>query len=253
METDDRRRWLSKIEALLRKAEAKGATPEETASFITKAETLMSEWRIEASGLRAEDPTIDPAEAVEFIVIITWKSAMMTAHIELLRALITTHDLWESSTPVYYDVEAQKRRTGRAWTIYGMPEDLAAVQLLYASLQIQAAQEYNNPNVVLQRKLQCGTGPSSGSLAIRFKNSFMRGYADRVKNRLHAIRKHQELQVSSSTTPVLVDAKKAVGIRYERDNPGLKNTPGLQGGNGGAGYGSGYEAGGRAKLQEIPR
>lgn len=251
MGTDDRQRWLTKIEALLRKAEAKGATPEEAAAFTAKAETLMSKWRIEASELRAEDPTIDPTKAVEFIVIYTWKSAMMTAHIELLRALVTTHDCRWFYTPVRWDPEAQKRRTGRAWTIYGMPEDLAAVQLLYASLQIQAAQEYNNPNVVLQRKLQCGTGPSSGGKAIRFKNSFMRGYADRVRSRLYEIRKHQESQVSSSTALVLVDAKAAVSVRYERDNPGLRNTPGLQGGAGGTGYGSGYEAGGRAKLQET--
>lgn len=248
--TEDRQRWLSKIEGLLRKAESKGTSPEEAASFTAKAEELMSKWRIEASELRAEDPTVDPTDAVEFIQVYTWKSATLSTQIELLRALVNTHDCRWFFTPVKWDLETNKRRTGRCWTIYGMPEDLAAVQLLYASLQIQAAREYTSPQVVVQRQRECGTGSDSGGRAIRFKNSFMRGYAQRIDARLRLIRRHQESQVSSSTALVLVDSKLAVTTRYERDHPDLRKSKGLVGGSTGSGYGLGYEAGGRAKLQE---
>lgn len=250
MEDADRQKWLGKIEGLLRKAEDKATLPEEAAAFTAKAEELMSRWRIEASELRAQDPHIDPMDDVEFIVIYTWKSATMISKIELLRALVTTHGCEWFYTPVKWDPEAQQRRVGRAWTIYGMPEDLVAVQLLYASLQIQAAQEYTSPQVVLRRKIVCGEGPGAGGQAIRFKNSFMRGYAMRIAKRLSAIRRHQEAQVSSSTALALVDSKLAVVNRLEVDNPGLRKTPGLRGGDEGAGFDSGYEAGGRAKLQE---
>lgn len=246
----DRNRWLEKIEALLRKAEAKGTTPEESATFTAKAEELMAKWKIEATELRAEQVTVDPTEDVEQIRVYVWKSAMMNAHVQLLCEIAYAHDCKMFYNQARWDPDTNQRRAGRVFTIYGMPEDLAAVQLLYASLQIQAANEYLSPAIVAERQRVCGTGASAGGKAIRFKNSFMSGYAARIGSRLQEIRRHQESQVSSSTALVLVDSKAAVVKRFETDNPNLGRGSALSGGNQGQGFGSGYEAGGRAKLQE---
>lgn len=251
----DRDRWLTKIEALLRKAEAKGATPEEAAAFTAKAEELMAKWKIAAADLRAAQTTTDPTESVETRQVIIWKSAMMLAEVALLLQVASAHDC----RLVYWNFKGRynevtgKAQAGREFKIYGMPEDLDTVLMLFASLKIQATAEYTSPAVVAQRREVCGTGASAGGKAIRFKNSFMSGYASKIGQRLHAIRRHMAETVSSSTALALVDSSKAVDEVFERKNPSLRKGTSLKGGQGGAGWGAGYTAADRAKLQDSIR
>lgn len=246
MGTDTESR-LAKIEALLRKAES-SKFPAEAEAFTAKAEALMVQWSIDAAMLRAET-SADPTSHVGTVDVFVPKSAMMAAQCSLLEAVVFAHQ----AQCVYsqrgaYDEAKGKYRAGRTYTIHAMPEDLTAIELLYASLQLQAAQEYKSPSVVAERQSVCGTGPSAGGRAIKYKNSFMRGYASKVGSRLAEIRREQAEKTSDSTALVLFDQAKVVEQHFAEAYPRLSKGKGLSGGRGGSGYASGREAGGRARL-----
>lgn len=238
---------LAKIEALLRKAESTNF-PEEAEAYTAKAEALMVQWSIDAAMLRAET-SADPTSHVQTLDVYVWKSAMMAAQASLLEAVVFAHQAQcVYSSRNYADPETGKYRMGRKYTIHAMPEDLTAIELLYASLQIQAAQEYKSPSVVAERRSECGTGPSAGGKAIRYKNSFMRGYASKVGARLAEIRRAQAEKTSDSTALVLFDQSKVVADHVAQTYGKLRAGKGMQGGRGGSGYYAGREAGGRARL-----
>lgn len=244
----EQERMLTKIEALLRKAEST-KFPAEAEALTAKAEELMQKWRIDSAVLRAAQEAIDPTSHVGELRIVVWKSAMQNAQSTLLETLIWAHGCegaYVKRRQMAHPSGAQ--RAGRVYTILGMPEDLQAVEMLYASLQLQATKAYASPETRDLRIAQCGTGASAGGKAIRFKNSWMVGYADRIGQRLAEIRRQQSEQVSSSTALVLFDEAQAVKRAAAERWPKLARAKASQGGRGGGGWASGYEAGGRARL-----
>lgn len=245
---------LTKIEALLRKAES-SKFPAEAEAFTAKAEALMARWSIDSAMLRAESDA-NPLSHVQTFTVTVWKSAMQAAQSRLLEFLVYAYQckaVYSIRTNLQHP-ETGTRRAGRVYSMWGMPEDLRAVELLYASLQIQAANEYRSADVVAERQAVCGTGRGAGGRAIRFKNSFMSGYATKVGNRLREIRQEQAAQTSSSTELVLFNQAAAVTQAFHLANPRLVKGSASSSGNGGAGYGLGVAAGGRARLgSEIGR
>lgn len=229
---------LEKIEALLRKAEST-EFPEEAQALTAKAEALMTKWAIDAAMLRQADTTVNVAEQVTNVEIIVWSGPTLAPLAMLLYRIVDAHN----AQSVYWDSREWNEGKGktmkcRRYKIYGMPESVQAIQMLYASLQIQAANEYASDEV--QRERPPGRGPG-------FKNSFMTGFAVGIGLRLKESRQ-AEIQSSGSTALVLVDEAAIVKTVFESTHTNLGRAPSLTGGQNGSGFGAGMAASERVSL-----
>lgn len=127
---------------------------------------------------------------------------------------------------------------GRAvLTVYGWESDLEAVEVLFASLEIQAMRELR---MARTRKPARVNGQS-------FTRSFLVGFASSVALRLQEQRAGAVAESSTGTDLVLVDRSKAVSDYFKKENPRVRSARGSAITDG-SGYGAGQAAGARADL-----
>lgn len=98
------------------------------------------------------------------------------------------------------------------------------------SLQVQASRAYTAADVTEARKLECGSGKDAGGRAIRFKNSFMLAFANRIGQRLYDMRK-QTTNATPGAELVLYNSAALVRQVFQERNPRLSKGSGFGAGS----------------------
>ncbi|MBB5928579.1 DUF2786 domain-containing protein [Streptomyces echinatus] len=218
-------RMLTRIRALLAKAEATGY-PEEAEALSAKAQELMARHSVDEALLAAEAPAPDAPGACRLGVEPPYEQAKAV----LLDAVATANHcraVWNE--PLAFS------------TVVGFEADLEAVELLYTSLLVQAT----HAMTAAEAAQRAGGRKRTKT----FRQSFLAAYAHRVGDRLAAA---AETQVTQDLLPVLATRETAVTGRLERMFPETTTTR-LRGVSDAAGWTEGARAADRAQVRARPR
>lgn len=185
---ENRQKWAKRIEALLAQAEST-THEEEAATFMAKAQDLMTRYAIDEAELAAQDParktrpTTITIEFGKFGSGIKAKRTLLAGVAEVNRCKVWMHG-------------------GRKFmSIAGFEEDVEFVQMLFNSILIQM--ESACKTAVKNEKPEGVNGAS-------FRTSFMYAYAARVITRLRAAQRTTEADTAPGTALVLRDRKAEV-------------------------------------------
>ncbi|GKQ37317.1 DUF2786 domain-containing protein [Streptomyces sp. A012304] len=218
-------RMLTRIRALLAKAEATGF-PEEAEALTAKAQELMARHSVDEALLDAQAPTPDTPGACR----------------------IGVEPPYEQAKAVLLDAVAAANHCRAVWnepfcfsTVVGFEADLEAVELLYTSLLVQAQSAMT--------KAEAAQRAGGRKRTKTFRQSFLAAYAHRVGTRLTAA---AETQVTDDLLPVLASREVAVTAATDRMFPETVTTR-LRGVTDEAGWTEGAEAADRARLDSRPR
>ncbi|MDQ0960037.1 hypothetical protein QFZ66_003915 [Streptomyces sp. B4I13] len=222
---DSSARMLTRIRALLAKAEATGF-PEEAEALTAKAQELMARHSVDEALLDARAPAPDAPGACR----------------------IGVEPPYEQAKAVLLDAVADANHCRAVWnapfafsTVVGFEADLEAVELLYTSLLVQAQSA--------MAKAEAAQRASGRRRTKTFRQSFLAAYAHRVGTRLRAA---AETQVSDDLLPVLASREVAVTAATDRMFPQTVSTR-LRGVTDEAGWTEGAEAADRARVRSRPR
>ncbi|MEU0008128.1 DUF2786 domain-containing protein [Streptomyces sp. NPDC006314] len=214
-------RMLTRIRALLAKAEATGY-PEEAEALSAKAQELMARHSVDEALLAAEAPAPDTPGACR----------------------IGVEPPYEQAKAVLLDAVATANHCRAVWneplgfsTVVGFEADLEAVELLYTSLLVQATHAMT--------KAEAAQRAGGRKRTKTFRQSFLAAYAHRVGDRLAAA---AETQVTRDLLPVLATRAIAVSGRLERMFPETTTTR-LRGVSDAAGWTEGTAAADRAQVE----
>jgi hypothetical protein len=218
-------RMLTRIRALLAKAEATGF-PEEAEALSTKAQELMARHSIDEALLAARAPSPDAPDACR----------------------IGVEPPYEQAKAVLLDAVATANHCRAVWnepfgfsTVIGFAADLEAVELLYASLLVQAT--------TAMTRAEAAQRAGGRRRTKTFRQSFLAAYAHRIGTRLAAA---AEAQVTEDLLPVLASRGVAVTDRLDRMFPETTTTR-LRGVTDEAGWTEGARAAERAEVKSRPR
>ncbi|MDQ0762875.1 DUF2786 domain-containing protein [Streptomyces canus] len=218
-------RMLGRIRALLAKAEATGY-PEEAEALTAKAQELMARHSVDEALLDAHAPTKDAPGACR----------------------IGVEPPYEQAKAVLLDAVATANHCRAVWnepfafsTVVGFEGDLAAVELLYTSLLVQAQSA--------MAKAEAAQRAGGRGRTKTFRQSFLAAYAHRVGDRL---RTAAEAPVTDDLLPVLASREVAVTDRMDRLFPQTTTTR-LRGVSDEAGWTEGARAADRAQVGHRPR
>ncbi|AJE41779.1 DUF2786 domain-containing protein [Streptomyces nodosus] len=221
-------RMLTRVRALLAKAEATGY-PEEAEALSAKAQELMARHSIDEALLAAGAPAGDAPGACR----------------------IGVDAPYETAKAVLLDAVATANRCRAVWhepfgfsTVVGFEPDLAAVELLYTSLLVQATTAMTTAEAA-QRK-------GGRKRTKTFRQSFLAAYAQRIGDRLRAAAEAQTADGGGDLLPVLAARDVAVADRTERMFPATVTTR-LRGAGDAAGWEQGAAAADRARVAARPR
>jgi hypothetical protein len=221
-------RMLTRIRALLAKAEATGF-PEEAEALSAKAQELMARHSIDEALLAADAPAKDAPGACRIGVEPPYEQAKAV----LLHAVADANHcraVWNE--PLGFS------------TVVGFEPDLEAVELLYTSLLVQATHAMT--------KAEAAQRAGGRKRTKTFRQSFLAAYAQRVGDRLAAAADTQVTQVAQDLLPVLATRETAVTDRMERMFPQTTTTR-LRGVSDEAGWTEGAQAADRAQVRARPR
>ncbi|MFJ5897624.1 DUF2786 domain-containing protein [Streptomyces sp. NPDC093064] len=217
-------RMLTRIRALLAKAEATGY-PEEAEALSAKAQELMARHSVDEALLAARAPSPDAPGACR----------------------IGVEPPYEQAKAVLLDAVATANRCRAVWnealafsTVVGFEADLEAVELLYASLLVQAT--------TAMTRAEAAQRAGGRKRTKTFRQSFLAAYARRAGARLEAA---AETQVTADLLPVLASRDVAVTDRVDRLFPETTTTR-LRGVNDTAGWTEGARAADRAQVKSRP-
>jgi hypothetical protein len=213
-------RVLGRIRALLAKAEATGY-PEEAEALSAKAQELMARHSVDEALLAAHAPSPDTPGACRIGVDAPYEQAKAV----LLDAVATANHcraVWNE--PLGFS------------TVVGFEADLEAVELLYASLLVQAT--------TAMTKAEAAQRAGGRRRTKTFRQSFLAAYAHRVGARLAAA---AETQVTQDLLPVLASRDVAVAARLDGMFPETTTTR-LRGVSDAAGWNEGAQAADRARM-----
>ncbi|MDT0479718.1 DUF2786 domain-containing protein [Streptomyces doebereineriae] len=218
-------RMLGRIRALLAKAEATGY-PEEAEALTAKAQELMARHSVDEALLDARAPAKDAPGACR----------------------IGVEPPYEQAKAVLLDAVATANHCRAVWnepfafsTVVGFEGDLAAVELLYTSLLVQAQSA--------MAKAEAAQRAGGRGRTKTFRQSFLAAYAHRVGDRL---RTAAEAPVTDDLLPVLASREVAVTDRMARMFPQTTTTR-LRGVSDEAGWTEGARAADRAQVGNRPR
>ncbi|MEU2424758.1 DUF2786 domain-containing protein [Streptomyces sp. NPDC007851] len=219
-------RMLTRIRALLAKAEATGF-PEEAEALSAKAQELMARHSVDEALLAAGAPAPDTPGACRIAVEPPYEQAKAV----LLDAVATANHcraVWNE--PLAFS------------TVVGFEPDLEAVELLYTSLLVQATHAMT--------KAEAAQRAGGRKRTKTFRQSFLAAYAHRVGDRLAAA---AQAAVSATAAPadllpVLASRAVAVTGRMERMFPETTTTR-LRGVTDEAGWTEGTRAADRAQVR----
>ncbi|MCW8383417.1 DUF2786 domain-containing protein [Streptomyces justiciae] len=214
-------RMLTRIRALLAKAEATGY-PDEAEALTAKAQELMARHSVDEALLDAQAPTHDTPGACRIGVEPPYEQAKAV----LLDAVATANHC-----------RAVWNETFAFSTVVGFGPDLDAVELLYTSLLVQAT--------TAMTKAEAAQRAGGRKRTKTFRQSFLAAYAHRVGDRLRAA---AETQVGDDLLPVLATREVAVTDRVDRMFP-QTTTSRLRGVSDEAGWLEGSDAADRAQVK----
>ncbi|WP_405895162.1 DUF2786 domain-containing protein [Streptomyces sp. NBC_00104] len=234
-------RMLSRIRALLAKAEATGF-PEEAEALSAKAQELMARHSIDEALIAARAHSKNAPGACR----------------------IGVEPPYETAKAVLLDAVARANRCEAVWnedlgfsTVVGFEADLEAVELLHTSLLVQATTALTKAEAA-QRK-------GGRKRTKTFRQSFLAAYAHRIGDRLAAVAEAQvaEAEAESAGTggagapeqdllPVLAARDVAVREQVTRMFPDTVTTR-VRGVSDLAGWRQGAEAADRAQVGARPR
>ncbi|MFF4208514.1 DUF2786 domain-containing protein [Streptomyces sp. NPDC001796] len=223
-------RMLTRIRALLAKAEATGY-PEEAEALSAKAQELMARHSIDEALLAARTHTGDAPGACR----------------------IGVDPPYETAKAVLLDAVAAANRCRAVWhdalgfsTVVGFEPDLEAVELLYTSLLVQAT--------TAMTKAEAAQRKGGRRRTKTFRQSFLAAYAHRIGDRLRTAAEEAEGQVTGGgeLLPVLAARDVAVADRVEEMFPDTVTTR-LRGVSDVAGWEQGAAAADRAQVTGRPR
>ncbi|MBB6418621.1 DUF2786 domain-containing protein [Streptomyces sp. AK010] len=230
-------RMLTRIRALLAKAEATGF-PEEAEALSAKAQELMARHSVDEALLAARAPSPDTPGACR----------------------IGVEPPYEQAKAVLLDAIAGANHCRAVWseplgfsTVVGFETDLEAVELLYTSLLVQATTAMTKAEAALgappARAQPRARGRAGGRKRTKtFRQSFLAAYAHRIGTRLAAA---AETQVTDDLLPVLASREVAVTGRLDRMFPETTTTR-LRGVRDAAGWTQGAQAADRAQVRHRP-
>ncbi|CAL9514427.1 DUF2786 domain-containing protein [Streptomyces sp. enrichment culture] len=218
-------RMLARIRALLAKAEATGY-PEEAEALSAKAQELMARHSVDEALLAAQAPDPDAPAACR----------------------IGVEPPYEQAKAVLLDAVATANHCRAVWneplgfsTVVGFEADLEAVELLYASLLVQATSAMT--------RAEAAQRAGGRKRTKTFRQSFLAAYAHRVGTRLAAA---AETQVSEDLLPVLASREVAVTSATDRLFPET-TTSRLRGISDEAGWAEGARAAEAAEVRSRRR
>jgi hypothetical protein len=164
-------RVVEKVRKLLAKAEAAGTTPEEAELLFDKAQELMAkhaidEARLEAAGLKAEEPIVG-------------RTVPVKARDEVLKAKYRLMDGIARANHCRVVDTTRPRSDRGGFMIVGRASDAEFVELLYTAVLLQYAGERTRAWKAYQAETR-GFGVSRHV----WLQGFSWGYAGRVKERL---------------------------------------------------------------------
>jgi hypothetical protein len=225
----------AKIEALLAKANANGVTPEESETYTAKAEELMVKWGIEEAELEAGGQhKAEPIIEVSIDFAATYGPTMVMFAFNICNGFGNLRNLQTSlSGP----------RGRRRFWIIGHESDVTAVQMLIASLQIQAMRELK-----AWQKVDEGRKYRTEWENWKANRQFLISFSTAVAKRLRATRVRVEETVTEPGTALVLASKKAkVDAWMDEAHPNLRKARGGQYGSN-HGRAAGTAAGERASL-----
>lgn len=217
----DESRMLTRIRALLAKAEATGF-PEEAEALSAKAQELMARHSVDEALLAAGAPAADAPGACR----------------------IGVEPPYEQAKAVLLDAVATANHCRAVWneplgfsTVVGFEPDLEVVELLHTSLLVQAQSA--------MAKAEAAQRAGGRKRTKTFRQSFLAAYAHRVGTRL---REAAASPVSEDLLPVLATREVAVTDRLDRMFPETTTTR-LRGVTDEAGWTEGSQAADRAQVR----
>ncbi|GAA3893270.1 DUF2786 domain-containing protein [Streptomyces lacrimifluminis] len=225
-------RMLTRIRALLAKAEATGF-PEEAEALSAKAQELMARHSIDEALLAAGAPAGDAPRARRLGVDAPYEEAKAV----LLHAV------------------ADANRCRAVWnealgfsTVVGFEPDLEAVELLYTSLLVQAT--------TAMTKAEAAQRAKGRNRTKTFRQSFLAAYAHKMGTRLAATAAAETADAAATRTtgpllPVLATRDLAVTAHLDQMFPTTTTTR-LRGVTDEAGWTEGTAAADRAALHTRP-
>ncbi|QNP71054.1 DUF2786 domain-containing protein [Streptomyces roseirectus] len=218
-------RTLAKIRALLAKAEAT-TYPDEAEALTAKAQELMARHSVDEALLAAGTPSPDTPTACR----------------------IGVEPPYEQAKAVLLDAVADANHCKSVWnepfcfsTVVGFEADLEAVELLYASLLVQAE--------TAMTRAEAAQRASGRKRTKTFRQSFLAAYAHRVGARLTEATR---TQIPETLLPVLATRDIAVTTATDHLFPHTVTTR-LRGITDEAGWTEGAEAADRATVENRPR
>ncbi|MFE9677334.1 DUF2786 domain-containing protein [Streptomyces sp. NPDC006259] len=217
-------RMLTRIRALLAKAEATGF-PEEAEALTAKAQELMARHSVDEALLDAAAPAPDAPGARR----------------------IGVEPPYEQAKAVLLDAVAGANHCRAVWnepfcfsTVVGFEADLEVVELLYTSLLVQAR--------TAMTKAEAAQRAGGRRRTKTFRQSFLAAYAHRVGTRLATA---AETPITADLLPVLASREVAVSAATDRLFPRTTTTR-LRGVTDEAGWTEGAEAADRAQVHSRP-
>lgn len=243
-------RMLTRIRALLAKAEATGF-PEEAEALSAKAQELMARHSIDEALLTARTHAKDAPGACR----------------------IGVDPPYETAKAVLLDAVARANRCEAVWneplgfsTVVGFEPDLEVVELLYTSLLVQATTAMTKAEAAMRvspGEPSRARGSRGGRKRTKtFRQSFLTSYAHRIGDRLAAVAESQVAEARGAETgaedtsadllPVLAARDVAVRDQFTRMFPDTVTTR-VRGATDAAGWRQGAEAADRAQVQARPR
>ncbi|SBT95150.1 Protein of unknown function [Streptomyces sp. DI166] len=214
-------RMLTRIRALLAKAEATGF-PEEAEALSAKAQELMARYSVDEALLAAQAPAPDAPGACR----------------------IGVEPPYEQAKAVLLDAVAGANHCRAVWneplgfsTVVGFEADLEVVELLFTSLLVQAQ--------TAMTRAEAAQRAGGRKRTKTFRQSFLAAYAHRIGTRLA---RAAETQVSDDLLPVLASREVAVTARLDRMFPDTTTTR-LRGVSDAAGWHEGADAADRAQVR----
>ncbi|UUU31825.1 DUF2786 domain-containing protein [Streptomyces sp. CA-210063] len=233
-------RMLSRIRALLAKAEATGF-PEEAEALSAKAQELMARHSIDEALLAARTHSGNTPGACR----------------------IGVDPPYETAKAMLLDAVARANRCEAVWnealgfsTVVGFEADLEAVELLHTSLLVQAT--------TAMTKAEAAQRKGGRKRTKTFRQSFLAAYAHRIGDRLAAVAEAQvaEAEAEAGThggrapeqdlLPVLAARDVAVRDQFTRMFPDTVTTR-VRGVSDAVGWQQGAEAADRAQVRARPR
>jgi hypothetical protein len=222
---------LRKVRGLLDKAEHTGFEHEQDA-LLAKAAELMARYRITEAMVARSKPLVDRGQIVQRDVQLG-SGQYVRARLALLGA-VAEHSCCKLLTHTGWD--------GRVGEVFGYESDVAAVEVLYTSLLVQATSA-----------MRTAKRPA-GRSGLEFRRSFLFGFAHRVAERLAETNRAVADEMgevpgptSASVALVLVDRRQDVEDEVFR-RVGRVGTLGRAKSVSRDGWSGGRKAGDRADL-----